>query len=85
MLECQTAARDRFDRQRQFGALSNPSCSPTQMSSEEGRKKPEINPDPTENARFLVEIPDRFAVARWGREQDANKSGAETRRCHQNL
>src|SRR6516162_6530971 len=43
-LECQTAARDRFDPQRQFGALSNPSCSPTQMSSERGRKKSEINP-----------------------------------------
>jgi hypothetical protein len=42
-LECQTAARDRFDPQRQFGALSNPSCSPTQMSSEGGRKKSEIN------------------------------------------
>jgi len=43
-LECQTAARDPFDPQRQFGALSNPSCSPTQMSSEGGRKKSEINP-----------------------------------------
>ena len=26
--------------------------------------------DPTENARFLVEIPDSFAVARWGRDAD---------------
>src|SRR5262245_45178155 len=26
--------------------------------------------DPTENARFLVEIPDRFAVARWSRDAD---------------
>src|SRR6516164_6880583 len=43
-LECQTVARDGFDPQRQFGALSNPSCSLTQMSSEGGRKKSEINP-----------------------------------------
>jgi len=43
-LECQTAARDGFDPQRQFGALSNPSYSPTQMSSEGGRKKSEIKP-----------------------------------------
>jgi hypothetical protein len=26
--------------------------------------------DPTENARFLVEIPDRFAIARWSRDAD---------------
>jgi len=26
--------------------------------------------NPTENARFLVEIPDRFAVARWSRDAD---------------
>ena len=43
-LECQTAARDSFDPQGQFGALSNPSYSPTQMSSEGGRTKSEINP-----------------------------------------
>ena len=24
----------------------------------------------TENARFLVEIPDRFAIARWSRDAD---------------
>ena len=26
--------------------------------------------DPTESARFFVEIPDRFAVARWSRDAD---------------
>ena len=26
--------------------------------------------DPIEDARFLVEIPDRFAVARWSRDAD---------------
>ena len=26
--------------------------------------------DPTENARFLVEVPDRFAIACWSRDAD---------------
>ena len=26
--------------------------------------------NPTENARFLVESPDRFAIARWSRDAD---------------
>jgi hypothetical protein len=43
VLGCQTGAQSNFDPQRQF-ALSNPSCSLTQMSSEGGRKKSEINP-----------------------------------------
>ena len=44
VLGCQTGAQSSFDPQRQFGALSNPSCSLTQMSSEGGRKKSEIKP-----------------------------------------
>ena len=57
VLGCQTGAQCNFDPQRQFGALSNPSCSPTQMSSERGRKKSEINP--RKHCESQVDLKDR--------------------------